>query len=393
MRERMQRIGPLLGLDNITAMVDGVEVGVAPKGALRVADDILLDRDGWPAARPGLTLAVADAHSVWSSQDGTVYAILDGDVIRIEASPVVVHALPTDDPGRFCDGPGCVYVAQGAHIARIDARGGRQIGVTDAQRPLVTPAAIGGLQDGTYHVGVAHVSAAGEEGGLSPLARVQVAAGGGITVTAAWPADAVSAIVYRTAQNGDSLHRCATIPAGFGAFLIGAGELTAQPQTRHLTRMPGGRLMRWWRGRLLVARGDALVYSHPYSPHLHDPRSSWIRLPGYATMIEPVEGGLWLASRAGVMFARGTDPASLDIAKVAAPPPPDGASASINGDLLRADLQLGGQRCAIWWSDGGFVIGTPDGRAIALNERVFRAPPASAGVVVIHDRRVTAYLR
>ncbi|TXH57781.1 MAG: hypothetical protein E6Q97_03840 [Desulfurellales bacterium] len=386
------RFGPLTGLNNITAIVNGVEVGAAKVGALSVADDVLIDRDGWPATRPGLIEHIADAHSIWASQSGRTFAVLAGQVIELQGSTyTAVHPLPTDERVEYCDTPSGVLVVQGAYIGRV---GAGRIGVSDADQPVCTPASVGGLCAGTYHVGVSMVSAAGEEGGLSPLSRVDVAANGGITISVTWPSDAASAIVYRTAHNGDVLHRCATIPSGFGAYLIGAGAITALPQTHHLKRMPGGRLPRWWRGRLLVARGDAVWHSHPYSAHLHDPRSSWLRLPGYVTMIEPVEGGIWLASASGVRFARGTDPSDMQIVSVAADPPPAGASALVNGDLFDPDLQLSGQHCAIWWGASGFVLGTPDGRAIALNQRTFRTDVRySAGTLVVHGRRVTAFLR
>lgn len=384
------RIGPFTdGIDTISR-----DVALRPS-ALRSCIDLDINRDGWLETRAGQTLAsaVAGVHSLWS--DGsTLYGAVGASLVRIASdySRTTLLTLPSNGPVSFSVGPDRVYFTQSSMTGQITSAGARQVGVHDGSMVAVAAAASGGLRAGTYAVGLSYIGASGEEGSLSGLAYVRIAESGGLTLTLAWPADAASAWIYRTDANGDVLHKCATVPTGMTTYQIGVGDVSTTPSTQHLRRTPGGHIVRWWMGRLLIARGDTLWYSEPYRTHLCSPTRNFVRMPARLTMVEPVDGGVWVATARGVSFLAGTDPAQWNPKATKAAPPIPGCSAVVDPELFDGELGLGKSGTACWFGRRGFAFGTSSGQVIEPRAKTFSSGAAQRGSLVVHDRRLTAFL-
>ena len=234
-----------------------------------------------------------------------------------------------------------------------------------------------------------------EEGPLSPASFVDVDEGGGITVQL--PADDPTAVdsvrIYRTGPNGDVLMRAQDAPASLTSYALGVQDLGRAATTQNLEPMPGGEIVRYWRGRLLVASGRTLRASRPMRYGLTDPRTDWVQFPKRIDIMVCVEGGVYVGTADGVVFLEGATPGEWKQVRKSA------RRALRGSDLLvRADL-LGGEEpsdrwVAVWLAENGFVVGTPDGRLIEQQAKRIRLPESetAAGVAaaVVHDRQIIA---
>lgn len=389
-------LGPFVGLDTVTD--DTAHGARTPEGwrvaTLRAALNVDIDRDGVIRTRRGrVERSGTDAlHSLWS--DGASTYVMNGPTLcRVDSGWSISTLLDLGSPGRvsFAAAPTGVYFASPAGLGVIEDGVARWLTVPDGSIVGPQPWSVGGLDAGRYGVAVAFVDARGTEGGLSQVHWIDVQEGGGIRFAGTdWPAGCTAA-VYMTQQNGDVLYRRGSIPRGIGAYIQGVQAPGRATETQHLRQMPTGSVVRWWRGRLVTVSGRALAVSEPFRQHLHSPRFGWVQLPSRITMCEPVEGGIWVADKWGPRFLAGTDPTQLEQRRHSAPAPVPWASATVPSELLPSGI-TGNSPAAVWLSPHGFTIGTADGQLIAPNARRVLIPTADSGCVVVHNRRITAFV-
>ena len=133
------------------------------------------------------------------------------------------------------------------------------------------------------------------------------------------------------------------------------------------TKLPmvGGTYARYWRSRLLVARGRTLYVSDPFMYGVYDSRSGVVPLPARIDFLEAVEGGVFVALRGlGVYFLAGTSPEDwqLKVADVITAQP--NTSLVIPTAQMKLDIQTRPEWVAVWLTSKGFAIGLPNGSVI-----------------------------
>ena len=373
------RIGPWpLGIDNLTPDAE------LPPGALRVADDVLLQEGGTAHSGQGARLAVPapGLACLWAAPNGQAYGVMGSQVVQVTRSSVI----PLGDVGA--NGRACFAEHAGQVIAATRS-GLYQVGAEVAPLGLPAPAfqvrAVehGGLDAGRYGVAVASLRGA-EEFGLSAILFVDVPQGGGLSLDVS--GDGMTRI-YRTSANGAELYRAVDAPAGLPDFLLGAGKLGAMPTGRNLELMPGGQLLRSWQGRLLVANGRTLAYSQPMRPALWDGRHNFVRFPTPITMIAPVRSGVFVADQQRVYFLAGTDPEQWSSTLLDAAVPVHGTGSVVPGNLF---TDVPNEPVALWLSRFGFVLGLPDGQLVMPQASRLRLNDSLSGSLAVLDRRLFA---
>lgn len=395
MKQKTIRLGPWpLGIDQVSdetalrADEDGRAI------ALRDAVNADVDRSGIPARRRGARLVqpLAGARRLWACPLGAVvqvgselYGSTGGDLVPLATlnSADAIACTVLDD---------AIVVANRTTLLCVRAGAAEALGLPDAPAPQVAAVPDGGLAGGRYSVAAAFVRAH-QVGGLSGLRTVEVPHGGGLRLTGlASSPEATGLRIYRTEPGGETLYRAMDVPVGLAEVALGAGEIGTDAATTHLRRMPGGEHVAAWQGRLLVARGRTLHVSQPMAPHLHSPRHGFVQFPQRVTLLAPVEAGVFVGTRDGVVFLRGTRPRDWVQEQTGAQAPIPGSALALDGALLNAQWQLGGQRCVAWLAGNGYVIGTEEGRLIeAQADRIDAVRAARAGSV-IHGRRVLSAL-
>jgi hypothetical protein len=388
------RLGPFtVGIDHVSPDTN------LSHSAARDAVNVDFDQEGNIAVRPGLHLVHASdrAALVWTSREGYAY-VQDGPTIHrasfAGATLVLdpVATLDSDDRASFCD-----LLGQVACVNRTNALLLNPFGATK-NLAIETPGpfsyyvnAYGGLDAGAYAVGISYLRGE-QEGALSPLAFIPaVPEGGGFQLSLPQPTDPdITGInIYVTQANGDVPYWRCRAPLGMSGYVIGRMNPGKLADTMNLSPMPPGNIVRYWRGRLLVARGNCVFISEPLNYALNDPRHGFIQEPRRVTLLEPVEGGVFVGTNAGVVFYRGASPKEWSRTVTDGKPPIAFSGCSVPANELGGDVGGGGTYVAMWLAENGFVMGTSDGALQQPQARRIRLT-AGNGALCVHQRKAVA---
>jgi hypothetical protein len=367
-------VGPFLGVDNRRPdhRLAATERGRKAGDYLRNAVNVDLSASGTLTRRPGTTLAVAgtNCHSLWSEADARLF--VEGDTLHALDHALAKTALRTGlTPGMrmsYCVAGTDVYYTNGVVLERLRNGVCVPAGVpVPNPAPTVTATNGGSLPEGRYQVALTRRAADGEESGSTVPVQVSVPADGVITVSGI-DCGTDYASVYLTPPNGDLLFRADVLPVGQTSLTIPVmPQLGGRCQTLLMRPMPAGHIVRYRNGRLLVAAGDALYYSEPYAPALHNPARGYIPFAARITVVEPVEGGVFVVTDK-TWFLAGDDIDKADPVEVL----PYGA---VEGTGGRSPVGT----TAWWFSTRGMVEGAADGSVKNLQEEHVAVGSAAAG--------------
>ena len=283
-----------------------------------------------------------------------------------------------------------VVVAAPAGLFQFDGAKAERLTLDNPASPFVSAGAGGSLTEGKYGVAVAWLRGE-QESGLSEMAQVDVPDKGSLQVTLPMAMDSsiTGARVYMTSPNGGELRREKDYPVGTGPISIPVEpRLGASAQFRYLSRMPTGKYLGYWRGRLLTANANILRFSEALAYHLHDERHGFVAMPQRITFVVPVSGGLWVGQADHVAFLQGSSPDNLTVARKASRPPVPGSAILANADTLGSELAQGGDGAAVWLADNGYVVGTAQGALIELQRQVMGGITAEKGTSVVLEQRL-----
>jgi hypothetical protein len=133
-----------------------------------------------------------------------------------------------------------------------------------------------------------------------------------------------------------------------------------------------------------------LAWSEPMRYGLWDPRHNFVQFPHTITMMEPVEGGVFVGTQDGVVFLSGVGPAEMTQKRTSGLPPVAFTGMKMEAALL-SDEGAGDTYVAAWFAKNGIVVGTSDGTLREVHAKRLRLPDnqaAGVGAAVIHDRQV-----
>lgn len=332
--------------------------------ALRNAVNVDLDNAGKPSRRAGVTkIAPAmGAHSGFSCPGGVFF--MDGQRIKRlhdDDSVTDIGGLAGEQVA-WTYANGHVYLSDGLVNKRITAGSLHNWGITVPGQPLVYGVAGGGnFAAGKYLAAVTFLDADGRESGACATVQAHIQDGSSIVFdhlpVSANP-DVVSVRLYLSLANGTQLFHVSTVGHGqalatVAADTVGAGKPIA---TQFMSPMPPGRILREYKGRMLVASGPVIWISEPYAHDLVHRGRGFLQFPADVTLVEPVDGGVFVASDK-TYFLAGSGPADW----VQRLPVLD--YGAIFGTAVRDR-----DNRPIWQSERGTVMGLVDGQAKNLTE-------------------------
>lgn len=386
------RLGPFnVGIDHISPEAS------MPKGSLRDAINMDIDREGNLNQRPGLTLLRSSDHAytIWKSDDGFSY-VQDGDTIYLATYDGALHltavaTLNSLEPVSFTNLLHAACFSNRSTIGLILPDGSsRRLGVEAPGGFSATVGVNGGMDAGNYALAITYLVGE-EEGVMSALAFVTVPANGGVQLGLPTPIEAnVTALnVYMTQASGEIMYLRTRVPAGLASFLLGKTPRGRTCATQNKWRTPPGAIVRYWHGRLLVANGPVLRFSDPMRYGVTDPRHGFIQEARPIVLMEPVEGGVFVGTAAGVVFYRGSSPADWVREPTDGKPPIPFTGARVPANELGGDVGGSSKFVAMWLSSNGFVIGTVDGALVQPQATRIRLA-ANGGAMVVHHRKAVA---
>jgi hypothetical protein len=122
---------------------------------------------------------------------------------------------------------------------------------------------------------------------------------------------------------------------------------------------------------------------------LYNPAHHFLPTTGITSLLQPVDGGIYIGDKRGVRFYSGEDPTEFKISEVSHEIPVYGTGISVPGDYLDAELGVGRDTVAIWLTTSGFNLGMPNGEIVRLHTQQVRLPNYVQGcaAAIIQDGR------
>lgn len=372
---------PVMGVDmlsNETAL---------PKGAVRSAVNVDIDREGRFRRRDGYTqlTSSADAHSLfYAPQSRAAFVVLGAKLYRFDPATSAlteVAQLRSADPVSYTEYNGNLYFSNKTTFGWIPAgeTAVRPVGVPVPTPPQLT-AGPGGLPPGKYAVSITLVDDRGEESGASEVGFITLTgASAGIQLIGLPNRLNWQVYAYITTADGDILQYSDGFAAVFPTYLVSEPPRGGTLDTQFLRPLPAGDIIRWHNGRLLVASGAALYFSEPMRPHLYNPAHNVIPFSGNITLMESVGSGVFVGDDRGVWFLDGTDPSKFELRRVSTCRAVSGSGLMVPPEQFSPKQVESHMPVAAWLSTSGYVVGLPDGNAVELHPDRIRIPNGLAG--------------
>lgn len=342
------------------------------------AENVDINDRGRLRRRVGQTLVAAgDAHSLWGDGGGA-FSVFDDSLVQLEESgaglarSVVRAGMPRLPVSYSRGGDGEVYWSNGAALRRISAGQDRPVATAPLSVAPSLNVGAGALPAGRYIVCFTVVSEDGESPSTPPV-QVEMPENGALVIGPA----AADALVYVSGPNGEIPILQGAVGAA-GLTLYTLSETGRRCTTMNTVVMPAGTIVRHYNGAMLVASGSALSISLAYNYGLLHPGKGYITFPAPVTLVEPVDGGVFLAADKTYWMSdllNGSD----GLREVL----PYGAVPWSSHSL---PAQKEGQRKVCWHSSRGLVIGSSDGTARAVQDDVLTFADAASGASLYRER-------
>lgn len=389
------KIAPFpVGMDQLSSDVN------LPAGAVRDAKNVEIDRQGHTRLRRGRVPALVQPgmHSLWAAPTlGYSFVMAYNILNRAELSnnQIILQPIATllsGAPVSYDELNGEIIFSNrsSAGIIRNGATP-RSLGVPAPSAVTAAAASgIGGLHAGSYSV-VATFLRGNEESAACARVFVGVPANGAFNVTVpAAPPGITGARIYVSHSNSENLYRFGGDVTPGSTVLVNAPGKGRQCDTEYLDLMPRGDIIRVWRGRVLIARDGVLYVSEPMRYGLYSPTEGFVQEASRIIMVEPVDGGVFVATRERVMFYSGDSPKNWTRTVTNGRPVVAGASRRVPQSDFAGQLGAGDKMVALWLAENGFVVGLPDGSLSQPQSSRIKISRDGKGALAVSDRRALA---
>ena len=249
---------------------------------------------------------------------------------------------------------------------------------------------IGGvLPAGRYQFAVTYLRSDRQESGSLAAGSIDLASAGGVRLDAipvSTDADVEAKVLYFTKCNGDTLYRVGIITPSttwFNYMVQSSG--TVRLITQHLRPAPAGQIVENFNGgRMLVAQGNVLYYSEPYSLELFDLRKKYT-FESRITLVSALDNGCFLGTENEVVWLDGSVPEKWNFAPKLAYGAIIGASTQCSRDMI-LDGQ-GTKQVAVFGTHYGLCVGFDGGEIINLTQDRWLWPIQPKGCAIVRRHR------
>jgi hypothetical protein len=291
--------------------------------ALRDAQNVDLDKIGWPQLRQGTGRIYEGelTHSLWWQEGMPFMLFADAGELLVMFEDERVDLLGREVgnlPLSYELINDRIYFTNRATCGMVTLDG--QVHGWAPHQPAGVPTLASdtgySLTRGLYQVAVTFTDLLGRESGCGRAAAIDIEDQGGIALTdipqPSDPSATPIVNIYCTGPNDEVLRLATSIPAGITSGSIGMVANGRSLTTQLLQPMPAGQIVRLFNGRLFVAVGRELIYSEPLRYGLFNPVANRIRFTETVDLMEPVGNeGIYVASGKRTYWLSGNDPAAF----------------------------------------------------------------------------------
>jgi len=336
--------------------------------ALTVATDLDVGLSGELKRRTGYAETLATCHKNLHQADGFLLATVDGgDLTKLDSvggSRVTLYPSLGSARVWYCNLPDGRTTFSNGSICGITN------GVTATGWGVPVPASIGALTDavglldpGDYQYMLTYVRTSDKLEGGPLYSNPLPVASGGIVLTALPTLAGYSTNVYITAANGDDGFYAGNTTGSTFSY-TGKNDALAMPcRTRHLQPAPAGTVTAFWRGRVLVAKDNVLYASRTNQWEVFDFRRDFKQFSAPITLIQPVDGGVFVGTSDELAFLAGAEFDKLTYRRVV-----DGSTVLGSGVGVRGEFIGQSGSAMICIANGVIVAGFSDGGVVRMTE-------------------------
>lgn len=265
-----------------------------------------------------------------------------------------------------------VYFSDGLITKKITAAGASDWGIPVPAAPLLY-AVNGSLPVGTYLVAITRVDTDGRESGASEIMSLELTTPSGIEVTGL--PSTMGIRVYASTTNGATLFLAAELAEGTATYTLTTSSGTGAPlATEQIAPPPPGQIIREHSGRICIASDQVLWITEPFAPDWVSLDRGFIMQAAYISVMEPVPGGVWLASDK-TYFLRGAGPEDFKIE----PKLPHGA-------VYGSGAAIPYTNDVLWYSDRGIILGAEDGQVKNLQEQEVAPHDGTSAATLVREQ-------
>lgn len=231
----------------------------------------------------------------------------------------------------------------------------------------------GSLVGGTYGIRFASLDSNGQQSAPSTPQFFDVPENGSINISVSGHTNSIA--IFMTAVDGSVFYRETTISVSQSSASIPFARSSGQSMTDEIIGLlPAGRIIAMHSGRLLSSVGRYLFYSLPWSLGLYRPAYDYVWMDQDITLVQPVEGGTYIATLAATYFLTGTDISKSSMSKIA----PYGA---IRGTAANDPSSLN----PMWHTPRGPVQADQSGGLQLLQDKKISYPVAAFGTSAVRE--------
>ncbi|MBO1034253.1 hypothetical protein INR38_09155 [Delftia sp. SD018] len=346
--------------------------------------------------RAGFTQLDATCHkNLHERPDGVLLATHEGNALVARAAggaETTVHPLLGPERVWYCDLPdGRTLFSNGAIAGATRGGAGQGWGVPLPDAVGTAQGVPGSLHPGRYRWALTHVRLAdGLEGGAVVSEPVDLPDGGLVLMDL--PVLAGHGLrVYLSSRDGEAFYLAGDAVGSMFSF-TGANAALALPcATLDCAPLPAGILPAFWRGRVLVARGDVLYASQPHRWELGIPARDFKRFSAPITLVQPANNGIWVGTQQELAFLAGTAFDALAYQQAVPARVVLGSGVATPAGMVRAgeDILDAAMLCI---ADGVIVAGTHQGGAVRLTESRYATAAVEVSATLRMVDRVPQYL-
>mgnify|MGYP001185039064 CR=1 FL=1 len=284
---------------------------------------------------------------------------------------------------RFGDG---VFWANGEEkgkiVKTVGGIGNVDWGIPTPPNPTLAVGTGGGLRAGLYQVALTYLSGY-VESGASTVKQIDVPAGGSILLTNI-PQEATKTRIYVSSFNGEVLYKYADV-TGTSATIV-SGTLGRKLETQFMEEPPIGHILRYYRGRIIIAKDKWVFYTVPQRPHLCKISVDW--LPPFSRrirMIQTVEDGFYV-DNGELYFVQFSKADEVKLVTLLAEQfgVIEGTDLSVPAHIFQ---EAGDGNLAYWWTKRGFpVVGKKGGIIVPVGKKELSIDQYGSGASVLLEK-------
>lgn len=332
------------------------------------ATNVDIGLTGELSRRGGFSLEDADCHKNVHQGKGFMLATNGADLRAVtESSSTVIHPALGSSRVWYCNLPdGRTTFSNGLIHGITNGAAGMEWSIPFPASLGHADALPGALFPGSYRYHLTYVRLADlAEGPALSSEPITIDQGG--LLLEALPVRAGYAInVYLSGKDGEGAYLAGVTTGAEFTFAGQNSTLITPCRTLGMRPMPVGTVTAFWRGRLIVAVGNAIWASEPWAPHLTKWRG-FIQFPGDVTMVQAVESGLWIGTTEDLVYLGGDNFEGMRYSSTGVGPVVLGSGVTVPGDKIGLGEGRGAPGDAFICIAGGLLVaGFSNGQATRL---------------------------